>query len=379
MVKNTIAAIMACLYVAVSAWLVSVAGAAHRSALRHARSAIPSVPGSPGVSVETRKVDDRVEEKLGPPAPPPDAEKARNVTAQATAPAQPLPPAKAAEEHAASGLTASEAAKPRQEPRNPENLAMLKPAGAAAGVPRPGALDPVWNLPQVTRKWKDLSHLSSKDEMRLGADLHGLIMHFSPSVQSGPWLERVETAAKPILANRSRKDIEYTFTVLDSDAVNAFSHPGGYIYVSRGLFPFLGEDEDAALKFILAHEIAHIDLRHAIQCLQDPDLQQMNMGTLQVVYSLILPLGYMDKQEYAADRWAYQQLRRLDCTRYEALKFLRKLKGYAAEHGFSDGRAPYIPGRDSSPVENHLRAHTAVWRRLNELEASTDPVSTTPK
>jgi predicted Zn-dependent protease len=215
--------------------------------------------------------------------------------------------------------------------------------------------------------------------MRLGAELHGLIMHFNQPVRGGSWLERVETAAKPILANRSRKDIEYQFTVLDSDAVNAFSHPGGYIYVSRGLFPFMGEDEDAALQFALAHEIAHVDQRHAIQCLLDPDLQSMDKGTLQQIYGLILPVGYIDKQEYAADLWAYQQLIRLDHTRYEALKFLRKLKGYAEAHEFNDGRAPYQPGSNTSPVENHYRGHPAVWRRLNQLESATDPAAAKAK
>jgi predicted Zn-dependent protease len=230
----------------------------------------------------------------------------------------------------------------------------------------------------VMRKW-DLSHLSAQDEMRLGAELNSLIMHFNHQVQGGSSLERVDTAARPILANRSRKEIDYTFTIIDSDAVNAFSHPGGYVYVSRGLFPFLGDDEEAALQFVLAHEIAHVDLRHAIQCLQDPELKSMNMGTLQQVYALILPLGYMDKQEYAADRWAYQQLIRLDHTRYEALKFLRKLKGYAEVHEFNDGRAPFQPGPRTSPIDNHYRAHTAVWRRLNELESATAPALTKPQ
>jgi predicted Zn-dependent protease len=251
-------------------------------------------------------------------------------------------------------------------------------AGTTAGGARTVKLDPIWESPMVKRKW-DLSHLTTQDEMRLGAELNSLIMHFNRKAQGSSSLERVEMAARPILANRSRKDMEYTFTILDSDAVNAFSHPGGYVYVSRGLFPFLGEDEDAALQFALAHEIAHVDLRHAIQCLQDPDLKAMNMGTLQQIYALILPLGYMDKQEYAADRWAYQQLIRLDHTRYEALKFLRKLKGYAEVHEFNDGRAPYQPGQGSSPVDNHYRGHTAVWRRLNELEAATNPASTKSK
>ena len=53
------------------------------------------------------------------------------------------------------------------------------------------------------------------------------------------------------------------------------------------------------------------------------------MSTLQKVYFFILPLGYLDQQEFAADQWAYRQLIALDHTRYETLKFLRKLKAYA--------------------------------------------------
>ena len=47
--------------------------------------------------------------------------------------------------------------------------------------------------------------------------------------------------------------------------VNAFSTPGGYIYVSRGLFDLIGEDEDYALRFAVGHEIAHVDLNQCAQ------------------------------------------------------------------------------------------------------------------
>jgi len=215
--------------------------------------------------------------------------------------------------------------------------------------------------------------------MCLGEELHNMIMRFNPPAPSGPWRERVHAAAKPLLARVSRKNIRYTFTILDSETVNAFSHPGGYVYLSRGLFSFIGEDEDVLLQFILAHEIAHVDLRHMIQCLQDPGVEKIQRGTLKTVYFLILLFGYMDKQEFAADQWAYRQLVSLDHTRYEGLKFLRKLKGYAEAHDFNDGRAKYEPRPDSSPVENHLRAHTAAWMRLDELESFIDQVSTKPK
>jgi len=364
MARNTIAAVIACLYVAASAWLVSTTGQAHRNALRQAGLAASSVTEPSTARVESKSDRSRVEET------PPSSPSVTREPAPLAARTVPPPPSPA---------PAPSVAAPKPAPEPGPASAPGKPASSGtAGGARSVGLDPIWESPMVTRKW-DLSHLSAKDEMRLGAELNSLIMHFNQRVQGGSSLERVETAAKPILANRSRKDIDYTFTIINSDAVNAFSHPGGYVYVSRGLFLFLGDDEDAALQFVLAHEIAHVDLRHAIQCLQDPDLKTMNMGTLQQVYALILPLGYLDSQEYAADRWAYQQLIRLDRTRYEALKFLRKLKGYAEAHEFNDGRAPYQPGPRSSPIDNHYRAHTAVWRRLNELEAATAPASPKPK
>jgi hypothetical protein len=236
-------------------------------------------------------------------------------------------------------------------------------------------VDPFWRQPAATQKWQ-LADSSTADEMRLGAELHQMIMHFSNRVQSGPWLERTVTAARPLLDRISRKEIRYQFTVLDSEEVNAFSVPGGYVYLSRGLFSFLGQDEEAALRFVLAHEIAHVDMKHMIACLKDPGVESLDMGTLWKVYFVVPPLGYLDAQEYAADGWAYRQVMQIDDSRYDALKFLRKLKSYAESHGFYDGRAHYRPGVDATPISNHLRAHTAAWDRLNHLEEITAPAAT---
>ena len=95
--------------------------------------------------------------------------------------------------------------------------------------------------------------------------------------------------------------------------MNAFSHPGGYIYLTRGLFDFVGadEDEDYVLQFVIGHEIAHVDMQHAIRCLKDADLKQSGLGTLPQFYLFILPLGYFDDQDYEADRWAFDQMKRL--------------------------------------------------------------------
>ena len=108
--------------------------------------------------------------------------------------------------------------------------------------------------------------------------------------QTGHGGSALEDAAKPFLETVARKDIHYTFEIMDSDEVNAFSHPGGYVYVNRGLFGLIGEDEDYALQFAVGNEIAHVDLRHAIKCLQDPDIKEMSGGTIRKLYWLIIPL-----------------------------------------------------------------------------------------
>ena len=59
-----------------------------------------------------------------------------------------------------------------------------------------------------------------------------------------------------------RPSLEWTFGVLDTDAFNAYSAPGGYVFVSRGLLREI--ENEAQLAGVLAHEIAHITERHAL-------------------------------------------------------------------------------------------------------------------
>jgi predicted Zn-dependent protease len=66
--------------------------------------------------------------------------------------------------------------------------------------------------------------------------------------------------------------LEYRFALLDSEEVNAFACPGGTILVTKGLLrKTASEDELAA---VLAHEIAHVTLRHGVQAIQKGNLAQ---------------------------------------------------------------------------------------------------------
>ena len=78
--------------------------------------------------------------------------------------------------------------------------------------------------------------------------------------------KRVEDIGKKIAAVSDRKEIDYHFRVLEDDAVNAVSLPGGYVYVNSGLLDKVANDDELAC--ILAHEVGHIVARHSIKKLQ---------------------------------------------------------------------------------------------------------------
>ncbi|MBZ5543094.1 MAG: M48 family metalloprotease [Acidobacteriia bacterium] len=59
-----------------------------------------------------------------------------------------------------------------------------------------------------------------------------------------------------------RPKLDYHFKVVDTSAVNAFSLPGGYVYVDRGLLDFVGTESE--LVGVLAHEVGHVVAYHSM-------------------------------------------------------------------------------------------------------------------
>jgi predicted Zn-dependent protease len=75
-----------------------------------------------------------------------------------------------------------------------------------------------------------------------------------------------------------RHQLEYSFKIVNTDVVNAFSLPGGYVYVNRGLLDFVNNESELA--GVLAHEIGHVVAYHSMndvarRALVDQGLQQL--------------------------------------------------------------------------------------------------------
>ena len=80
------------------------------------------------------------------------------------------------------------------------------------------------------------------------------------------WQSYINDIGQRIVAVSDRKDIKYQFKVIDSDQLNAFAAPGGFIYFYTGLIKEM--DNEAELASVVAHEVSHVVGRHGIKRLQ---------------------------------------------------------------------------------------------------------------
>ena len=97
-------------------------------------------------------------------------------------------------------------------------------------------------------------------DIRLGAQFHSEILKITPALEHHGLQAYVDEVGQRLAKQGPQPDLVWHFTVLDSAGVNAFSLPGGYVYVTRGLLAYL--NSEAELASVLAHELGHVLARH---------------------------------------------------------------------------------------------------------------------
>jgi predicted Zn-dependent protease len=132
-----------------------------------------------------------------------------------------------------------------------------------------------------------LSPVSEKQEAQMGADEHPKILEeFGGAYSEKPNLNAyVNQIGQQVAQNAERKDVTYTFTVLNTEDINAFALPGGYVYVTRGLLALA--NNEAELAGVLGHEIGHVNARHTAERMGQQQ-QASILSTLGVAAATIL-------------------------------------------------------------------------------------------
>ena len=221
--------------------------------------------------------------------------------------------------------------------------------------------------------------LSVAEEIDIGKNVHRNVVRQHKVSSSSAATKRLRDLAKPLLAHVERQGINYSFTVLASSEINAFSHVGGYLYVNQGLLNFAMSD--AELQFILAHEIAHVDLGHCRRGLAYAVRAGEWVGDhgaelVQQAYHLI-SLGNSEDQEFEADESAFRQMLKIGRTPDEALALARHFAQHFADkterRQTADKDRPDVVIADE--IEKHLRSHPPATERVRRLEKLADQLN----
>jgi predicted Zn-dependent protease len=114
----------------------------------------------------------------------------------------------------------------------------------------------------VTGK-RELSFMSEAQEISVGRELDAQVRQEMGLYENDELQRYVQDLGMRLARSSERPNLPWSFAVLDSPAVNAFALPGGFIYITRGILPYL--DNEAQLVGVLGHEIGHVTARHSAQ------------------------------------------------------------------------------------------------------------------
>ena len=100
----------------------------------------------------------------------------------------------------------------------------------------------------------------------IGDGVAANLLGAAPLVKDEPLQQYVNRLGMWLALQTERPDLAWHFGVLDTDSVNAFAAPGGYVFITRGLL--LRMRSEAELAGVLAHEIGHVLKRHHLNAIQ---------------------------------------------------------------------------------------------------------------
>ena len=173
------------------------------------------------------------------------------------------------------GKTLEDAAKQQIEELGNNNQAPEN-TSSASGTSASSESTPTDKKP--TLNWKNPS---KEDEVALGREISGSLLGASPLVKNDALQQYVNQVGRWVANQSERADLPWKFGVIESEDINAFSAPGGYVLITKGLYQKL--QNEAQLAGVLGHEIAHITKKHQLKVLQKQQLLGYGASRLSMI------------------------------------------------------------------------------------------------
>jgi predicted Zn-dependent protease len=248
--------------------------------------------------------------------------------------------------------------------------------------------------------------VSQQEEVQMGQQEAQQVNAQLPILQDPVVNQYINNLGNAIAHTTSRADLDWQFRVVNTDVVNAFALPGGFIYVNRGVLQRASNESE--LGSVLGHEIEHVVRRHSVK--QMEQMQGANVGVAlgctllgvcnsQVAGAAINVAGsavfakFSRDDERQADEGGFNNEMRAGLNPTGMLTFFQKLLneeqsngGGAASSWFSDhpgttdriadvqGMLSRVPSNTLNSLRTTSTGFQQMKQRLNQLPAA--PVAT---
>lgn len=231
-------------------------------------------------------------------------------------------------------------------------------AVAVAGEAKHKDLKPGWNL------------FSKDQDVQLGREAAQQVESKMPIVTDAAINQYVQKIGKRLAAAPEADKYPYTFKVVNEQSINAFALPGGPTYVHTGLIR--AAENEAQLAGVMAHEIAHVALRHGTNQASKANLLQLpamiagavigNGGLLGQLGQLGIGLGlnsvllkYSRDAERQADLLGSQMMARAGYNPLEMARFFEKLQAQGGSRGPEWFSSHPDPGNRMKAIQEEIQ------------------------
>jgi predicted Zn-dependent protease len=129
------------------------------------------------------------------------------------------------------------------------------------------AMDKVQKDQRVQKIQEGNKPISVEQERDIGREVSAKMIAAFHIYRNDPLTRYVNEVGGTVAAQSERNDIQYHFAVLDSNDVNAYSAPGGYVFITLGALRLCQDESELA--GVLAHEVGHVAAKHVIKEIED--------------------------------------------------------------------------------------------------------------
>jgi predicted Zn-dependent protease len=232
----------------------------------------------------------------------------------------------------------------------------------------------------------DLVFQSEAGEVKRSKEVHPMLLQQFGGVYDDAQLQAYVNEVGQRAAKAShRPELTYTFTVLDSEEINAFTTGGGYVYITRGIMNYL--NSEAELAAVLGHEIGHVTARHPVRQQSKSTLAGIGAAAVGIFTGsadlaglanyagAALVSGYGRDQELEADRLGAEYLVKTGHKPEHMIDVVRLLKNqelFEIQRAREEKRKPHVyHGLFASHPDNDQRLREVV-KAAGKLDVAVD-------